>query len=162
MKRSFFSLAVSVVVFSVIFVMPARQVVFGYHGKSDEISQKPEEGYRSDKMRKERWGEFQKNRVDRLADLLSLTPEQKEKISAILEDGKKQIDAERENMKKRVAELRNSTDKKIENVLNEEQKKKFRAHKEEMARKMKERQENLRKRWQYKKDYKMPPPPPEE
>jgi len=118
-------------------------------------------GYRDDKSRQERWDKFQKNRVDRLAEILSLTPEQKEKVSAIMEDGRKQIDAERQKMKKRVDELRNATDQKIESILNEEQKKKFRAHKEEMERKMKERCEKGGMWWQKKsgKSDEMTPPP---
>lgn len=92
-------------------------------------------------MRHDRWEKAHEKRMGRLSEVLSLTAEQKEKLSKILSEGREELKGEREQMMKRAETRREATDKKIEGILNAEQKDKFRAHKEEM-----------RKKWESRKD----------
>lgn len=98
---------------------------------------------RGSEMRREtrgdRWEKAHEKRVERLSETLSLSAEQKEKLSAILEGGRKELKTEREEMMKRAQFRREATDKKIEEILTEEQKVKFREHREEMRRKVSEK-----------------------
>ena len=68
---------------------------------------------------------FQKHMMEHFTDKLKLTPGQKEKVSAILNDARSKIDVLRQEVRPRFEEVRNSSRAEILKLLMPEQRKKF-------------------------------------
>ena len=75
-----------------------------------------------------RWGgrgQFQHQMLKRFTAKLKLTPDQQQRVAAILEDKRTKIDALRAEMRPKFEEIRNGTRTEIRQVLTPEQQQKF-------------------------------------
>ncbi len=94
---------------------------------------------------REKARKYYEKRIEKLTAVLSLSPEQKAKISGILKDGWEKLRTEREKMREKVKGMREQTDALIEKELTSEQAAKFREHKEEMKNRAKVRRQKKHK-----------------
>lgn len=84
-------------------------------------------------FREHRWGDNRFSRIlERFNSKLDLTPDQRSKVAAILDEKRKKIKAMRSDMKPRWEKLRNSTKDEIRNLLNPKQMEKFEILQEKM------------------------------
>ena len=97
----------------------------------------PEDFRKRHEMMEKKRKEIQKRRVEKLAEILNLTEEQKKEIEKILDEGWQKITEIRRKMRKMIRKVRREIDEEIEEVLNEEQIKKYREHKKEIKKRMK-------------------------
>jgi len=74
-----------------------------------------------------RWGDgqFQHRRLDRFSSELKLTPDQRDKVAAILEAKRQKIEALRAEMGPRFEQIRTSTSAEIRQLLTSEQQQRF-------------------------------------
>ena len=96
------------------------------------------------------WGEHwgnpehpQKRMLERFKSELNLTPEQQQRVAAILEEKRSKIDTLRVQMRPKFEEIRNATQAEIRPFLTPEQQKKFDA----MVAEHEARAKRLRGRW---------------
>ena len=104
--------------------------------RADRVGKRP--GKEMEARRKERHRE----KTEAFTKLLSLTPEQAENISAVLEDGWIKLEEERRQMMERARRIRDGVDAEIEKILTPEQLEKFKAHRREIE---KTREKKLKK-----------------
>lgn len=103
---------------------------------------------------REKAAKFHEKRMEKLTEVLGLSPEQKNKISNILKDGWEKIRIEREKMRERAKTMREETDRLIEKELTPEQVKKFKEYREKMKKKI---EKKMGGRWHRKQKCMMDP-----
>ncbi|MFC1546393.1 hypothetical protein ACFL4O_01590 [bacterium] len=108
-------------------------------------------GPRTGKCADKEWSKQRhKEHVEKLAQELDLSEDQKEKVSEILKNGWEKINKEKEQMIQRVKEIRNKKDSSINSILNDEQKKKFEEYKKERKLKREKIKHKMKKKMKHK------------
>jgi Spy/CpxP family protein refolding chaperone len=101
--------------------IPPRQRYegIGFPEKAERVM-----GYRPGPQRQER---FRKDPLEDIANKLSLSNEQKDKVKEILERTRQEIEETGKNVRSAIVEIKNKTDSQIMAILTPEQQEKFKA-----------------------------------
>jgi Spy/CpxP family protein refolding chaperone len=103
--------------------------------------------------KKDQWEQKKKgNRIDKMAEELNLTPEQKDKISAIMKDSDEQIKAQMQKARDNVKAIWDDSNQKIKGTLTPEQVQKFDKMEKERQEKMPKKE--MKERMHHDKDAK--------